>query len=182
MKIISSNKGEFFTLLPDEADLAKLHNFDQSILPAMPKQKGPVGSLPGIYIYSMIPSIEEELCEYLINKIKKNNTCCVFDCFNATYNASYHCDLFDSCGKYYEQEVYYIVGSKNISKKTILECLYSSKTFWHSLCILTEDFFQDITNKIFSLEKMQEICLKSYLVIVGAYDGEGYIFWEKLKS
>ncbi len=179
LNFICSHKGKFFSLLPKDADLAKLHHFDQSILPEMPKQRGPVGTLPGIYTYSMISSIEEELCDYLVNKIKKNSLHCIFDHFNATYNDSYRCEFFDSYGRYYEKEIYYFVSNKNVSKKNILECLHSSKTFWHSLCILTKATFQDTIDKTLSKEQVQEICLKACLVIVGAYDGEGYIFWEK---
>ena len=34
-------------------------------------------------------------------------------------------------------------------------------------------------NKTLSLEKIKEICLKTELAMVGAYDGEGFVFWEK---
>lgn len=179
MRFICSQSGVFFTLLPDDADLAKLHQFQQGILPEMPKQRGSVGNLPGIYTYSKIPSIEEELCDYLVNKIKKNRLSCIFDHFNATYNNVDDCKLFESHGRYYEKEVYYLVTPKNVSEQTIIECLYASKTFWHSLCILTESNFHDPIDRALNKEKIQEICLKSRLAIIGAYDGEGYIFWEK---
>jgi len=179
IKFICCQNGRFFTLLPDNADLAKLHQFTQGILPEMPMQRGPVGNLPGIYTYSKISSLEEELCNYLINKIKKHNFSCIFDHYNATYNNGNGCELFESYGRHYEREVYYFIDRKNVSEQSVIECLYASKTFWHSLCILTEADFHDPIDRALSTKMIQEICLKSRLAIVGAYDGEGYIFWEK---
>ena len=53
-----------------------------------------------------------------------------------------------------------------------------STSFWHSLCVFTTADFTGVTQTL-SLEKIKEICLKTELVMVAAYDGEGYVFWEK---
>ena len=104
---IIDHEGIFFTLLPNNANLEKLHQFSQSIFPEMPREKGPIGSLPGVYTYSKISSLEEEFSEYLILELTKNNLLCVIDNFNASYNQEYSCELFDKFGKYNDKEIYY---------------------------------------------------------------------------
>ena len=54
----------------------------------------------------------------------------------------------------------------------------NSNAFWHSLC-LTEADFMNVTDTL-KIEKIKEVCLKTKLVMIGAYDGEGYVFWESV--
>ena len=75
-------------------------------------------------------------------------------------------------------EIYFLLGKNKISEKIILECLRASNSFWHSLCVFTTADFTDVIKDL-TLEKIKEICLSTELVMVGAYDGEGYVFWEK---
>ena len=37
----------------------------------------------------------------------------------------------------------------------------------------------EIKNQKLTIKKIKEICLNTKIIIVGAYDGEGYIFWER---
>jgi len=173
---ISNHPGMFFTLLPDDANLSRLHEFSISILPELPQQRGPIGSLPGIYDYSRIPSLEEECCEYLEREVKKNKSLCIIDSFNQEYKESFQSEPFDIYGKHYKKEIYYAFDINQFNKKDVTKCLHISKTFWHSLCILTE---ARLSKRLLQETDIQRICLKSHLVMIGAYDGDGYIFWEK---
>jgi hypothetical protein len=177
IQMINRQKGLFFTLLPKEADLENLHQFSRGILPEMPMQIGPVGSLPGVYAHSEIFSLDKEIGEYLA---RDNQSFCVIDDFNSRYNNEYESDLFERFGKHYEEEIYYLLTPENFSQENILPCLYKSRTFWHSLCILTKE--KPDSSDILSKEVMQKICEKSVYVMIGAYDGEGYIFWEKAEE
>ena len=53
-----------------------------------------------------------------------------------------------------------------------------SNAIWHSLCIISENQLNS-AETILTLEKIKAICMNAKIVIIGAYDGEGYIFWEK---
>lgn len=177
LKFIYSQPGEFFTLLPDDADLSRLYLFDSYILKQNPMIE--YGSGEKKARYQITPTIRDELCGFLIDKVKKNRKLiCVFDDFNSTYKDGYDDDLFTSCGIHYNTEVYYVVDSSMISKKALLECLRVSNTFWHSVCIVAEISKEDIDKELTS-NKLHEICCKTQLAIFGAYDGESYIFWEK---
>ena len=179
IKYIEENKGVFFTLLPEEANITKLHEFSQSILPEQPSQRGSIGNLQGEYTYSMVISLEKEVCDYIINEIDKHRFLCVVDSFNETYDPQHSCDLFDGFGGFFKNEVYYILKPEKISREDLLECLYRSKTFWHSLCILTKDGLRNLPERNIKKEEIEEICNEARCVMIGAYAGDGYIFWEK---
>jgi len=182
IKQITTQKGEFFALLPEEADLKKLHEFSDSILPEMPQQGGSIGSVRGAYTYSTISSLEKELCDYIINEVKNHQFFCVVDNFNEHYSAQYYCELFAKFGRHCDKEIYYLLPPNKISQGILLECLYRSKTFWHALCILTEHQLKVSSEKKICREEMEEICKEARYVVIGAYDGDGYIFWEKTES
>lgn len=92
-------------------------------------------------------------------------------------------ELFHSKGLAYQKEVYYLITKKEISFDTILQCLqYSSASFWHSLCVLTTANLYNLMKNELNLKVIQEICQRAELLVFGAYDGEGYIFWERQDS
>ena len=75
-------------------------------------------------------------------------------------------------------DVYFLLWKRTKFLKLILESLRASNAFWHSLGVFTTADFTDVTKDL-TLEKIKEICLSTELVMIGAYDGEGYVFWEK---
>jgi hypothetical protein len=179
LKIINFKNGCFFTLLPDDANFQCMYNFKNGgVLVQNPEEKYLISGR--IASYSVIPTIRECLSKLILNKIKSNNNIsCIFDDILRSSNQKLQMDLFRTYGLHYENEVYYQLVKQTISEDLIKKCLRKSNAFWHSLCVLTRANFKDIKNKELSLAKIDEVCLKSELIFVGAYDGEGYIFWEK---
>ena len=82
-------------------------------------------------------------------------------------------------GYHYKNEVYYIPSSAQLTEELILECMRISNVTWHSMCVLSEVNFEDSIEKNISEEKISEISQKTKMIIVGAYDAEGYVFWER---
>jgi hypothetical protein len=62
-----------------------------------------------------------------------------------------------------------------------VKCLRASNVLWHSLCVFTTANLIEVS-KMLNLEKIKEICKRTELFMVCAYDGEGYVFWEKHQS
>ena len=60
----------------------------------------------------------------------------------------------------------------------VIECLKHSKSFWHSLSVLTTANLSSIEKRL-DFDKIEDRCRQTVLIMVGAYDGEGYVFWEK---
>lgn len=179
LSLLDFGKGHFFTLLPNDANIERLYEFEDGIiLPQNPEQQYFI--LGEIATYSITPTIAEELSELILKEVGfKDELCCVFDDVLRSRTDKHQPDLFYTHGLFYDNEVYYLLERDKISSELIMQCLRASDAFWHSLCVLTKTSFKNKINKKLSLEKINDICLNTDLIIIGAYDGEGYIFWEK---
>ncbi|MCB1106854.1 MAG: hypothetical protein KDK76_02015 [Chlamydiia bacterium] len=180
LELINFQNGSFFNLLPTDADLTNQYEFEQGgILPQNPEEEYFIDGKKSTYV--RIPTIKNELSAFIFKEISKHSFSCIFDDVNTTYKETTetHCPLFKSNGLYLEREVYYIIQKSNVCVKNIKNCLEESNAIWHSLCVLTRTNFDDIINKKLTHEKLNELCQNAHIIILGAYDGEGYVFWEK---
>jgi len=172
LKAISFEDGDFFTLLPPDANRERLYEFKAGVI--LPNQQWIVAENSSSY--SVIPTIRDELSELLLKAINsKRDLCYVIDDVNSSLKDE-NIDSLDVHGLFYREEIYYMLNTPNISKELLLDYLNTSNAFWHSLCVLTKTHF---SSKELDIEKIHTICSNIQLIMVGAYDGEGYIFWEK---
>lgn len=179
LKLLDFKKGGFFTLLPNNANIQRIYEFEAGvILPQNPIEEYFISGKRATY--SITPTINDELSDLILKYIQsKDKLCCVFDDTLRSPTAKHHMDLFHECGLFCGNEVYYLLEKSTISKELIIRCLRASNSFWHSLCVFTKTDFTDVVDKKLSLEKIKDICLNTDLIMLGAYDAEGYIFWEK---
>lgn len=178
LDLLNFKNGNFFTLLPFGANTTRISNFEEGlILPQNPEKKYLVNE--HTTTYSVIPTIKNEISTFILSKIQsKKNLSCIFDDILRSPEDKNYNGLFDKFGVTCEEEVYYFLSKNIISKDLIVECLRASNAFWHSLGVLTD---VNLDNKIFrriSIKELQEIGSKAKMLIIGAYDGEGYVFWE----
>jgi hypothetical protein len=156
------DSGFFFTLLPEDVKDELVHNFD----------------LGGIA--EGMRDLEES---QIYEKMKANQRLtCVFDDFENEYPKGSTGNLFVKCGFYCKNEIYYTLNNKTTSREILSDCFLASNTIWHSLCLLTETDLTDFLHKEITDDKIKEICTKAQLIMICAYDGEGYVFWEKDSS
>ena len=73
----------------------------------------------------------------------------------------------------------YFINLINADFNLILKAIRNANAFWHCLCVLTEVPLNSVKNNELTSIKIEEICQKIKVIIIGAYDGEGYLFWEK---
>lgn len=159
IKHLDLSSRRFFTLLPKNTDPGKVEDF----------WKGGIAC-----------QVRDRIPELIIKKLQSNKELkCIFDDVSAKYEDDYREELFDSCGLVFSDQIYYLVQQKNISVSLINRCLIASNGIWHSLCILFEHKFSNKKTMITSNEIIK-IIKNTKLVLLGAYDGEGYVFWEKL--
>jgi hypothetical protein len=181
LKFLNFKTGQFFTLLPEDSNFEMLYQFKTGlILPQFPMEKQVVNG--ETIAFSRIPNVEKELSELLFKEIKfhpKFNL--IFDIVNGTASSEVAEYYYELHPLFFNEEVYFLLNNKNISLENIATCLDESLSFWHSLCVITSADLNDLERNL-TEEKIQEVCLNVELVIVGAYDGEGYIFWEKNSS
>jgi hypothetical protein len=159
LQYVDFNKGYFFTFLKKEVPLEQLYQFSW----------GGVGG-----------SIRKQISDIVLEKMEKDcSLICIFDDVGATYKEPYNDSLFTRVGLYFNEEVYYLITNKNKAKDILDICFYASGGGWHSLCLLSKysgDLHkrQNLTESdICSLAKM------SSYIILEAYDGESFVFWEK---
>lgn len=158
---IDFRKGKFFTLLPDDANLESVYQF----------QWGGVCS-------SNIEEYAKFILEYI--KLNKCEFSCIFDSFNDDWNEVNTDAWCVTYGYHYENEVFYVLRKAELTEKLILECMRISNVNWHSMCVISEANFNDLNGKNISEEKINEISEKTKLIMIGAYDAEGYVFWERI--
>lgn len=156
----TQENGKFYTLLLQENILPKnLYAF----------KKGGVGG-----------STKSQVANLILKKISENlSLFCLFDDINSDSEEPCNDPIFSNIDYYYGKEVYYCLNKGFLTKELIEKCLYVSSSIWHSLCIISKASFPKQPNKTLSLENLQTIVKNAELVLIGAYDDESYIFWEK---
>lgn len=177
LQLLDFKKGHFFTLLPNDANFEEIYHFKYGgILPQYPEEKYFINGHWSSY--SWIPDIYLELSQLILKEITyKDRLSCFMDDVLASPKDEYYTLYSDNFSLFYDEEVYYLINKENISLELLRKCLRFTTSFWHSLCVFTRGDFNGLTT--LGLEKIKEICLKTDLVMIGAYDGEGYVFWEK---
>jgi len=178
IKLINFKEGQFFTLLPVDANLERLYSFETGIvLTQNPIKEYVVNGQKATY--SVIPTIRDELADLIVNEInQKDHLCCIIDDVIREVSDKKHIALYDTNGLIYQNEIYYLFTKYNLDRNLIIEGLNYSNAFWHSLGVLTETPLANIAKFSLTSDKLQEIVNKIKLIMVGTYDGEGYIFWE----
>jgi len=162
IKLVNFKAGRFFTLLPDTADLKKINEFRY-------------GGMAG--------GVRDQISSIVLNKLHLDNKLsCIFDDATATFKPEYKDPFFLSYGLVYKTEIYYLVVQKMASNELINQCFCVSNAIWHSLCVLSEIDLSNKKEKNLSSKEIEDVCQLAQLIIVGAYDGEGYVFWEKSSS
>ena len=64
----------------------------------------------------------------------------------------------------------------------INECLQASDAGWHCLGILTCTNFHELIDRKLTIKMINDICINAKVIMTTSYDGEGYIFWEKISQ
>ncbi len=152
--------GRFFTILPDGVNIGNIHKFDQG----------------GIFNNS-----QEEIILFMLKILLSNSDFSfVFDDVLEEYKDLVEYKLFVSNGFCYKTEAYYVIQAKNNPDRDLIsECLEAADAEWHCLGVLTSASFDKLKNKELTIAMIRDICVDAKIIMTTAYDGEGYIFWEK---
>jgi hypothetical protein len=180
LNLVDFKSGIFFTLLTSGSDLERLYEFKSGVI--LPQNPIIVTETDGKKSRSQeIPTIKEELSDFLYHKISSNpKLSCIFDEVTLSPDDSSLEEFYEKKSVYlYKNEIIYVIREPNKNHEFISDCIWNSFSFWHSVGALTEaDCFKTDSN-ILSLEDIQTICNTATMILVGAYDGEGYVLWER---
>ena len=173
VKAINFQDGSFFTLLPDNANLEYLYNFPFG---GILKGSVRVYNTPFSNAWS-VPNIDKELSEFIFNFLKKNEkNVAVFEEVIWESTSPHVGGIVNVNVAILQDQVYYI-ATPDSPQTSILEDIQVTGVVWHFLAVLTQG---NIPSKL-TEQDFDTICENLSYVIAGAYDGEGYIIWEKGK-
>jgi hypothetical protein len=171
VKTINFQDGSFFTLLPENANLEYLYNFPFG---GILKGSVRVFNTPFSNAWS-VPNIDKELSEFISIFLKASiDRISVFEDVIRKPKDPHVGGIHGIDVKLYGDEIYYFAKS-NASENSILEAIQVTGVVWHFLAVLTQG---NIPSKL-SEQDFDTICENLSYVIAGAYDGEGYIIWER---
>ena len=159
LHLINFSDGHFFTYLPKDVELSDIYQFERG------------GISSNTYL---------EVAKILLDKVNENSkiSCIIDDVIRKPSDKNI--TSFGACSLFLNDEVYHLITKKMAAVEVIFKCLHETDAIWHSLAVLTEAHLNELSSSDLSVEKIQEICLMTRVLVVGAYDGEGYIFWEKV--
>ena len=85
----------------------------------------------------------------------------------------------------FQDEVYFYIESVGVNKERIEYALTEAEQPNYFICALsskpTEDFL-NINNSSISIDKIEKFARRTEKIILGAYDGEGYLVWHKQRK
>jgi hypothetical protein len=178
---IDFHQGDFFTILPKNANVERLYELSYggiiSPIPYGDKTYRIEGVSEEFHPQQVI-AMNDKCCQFISDYTKKKHCNFVIIENYMLEPDSPHVDIKNVRMAPYKNDVYYILTKEN-SLKEINKTIRRSSQVWHSLFVLTQienGVFTNLNNKTLS-----DICDNAKFVITGAYDGEGYIFWEKMK-
>jgi hypothetical protein len=159
LKLIDFNNGNFFSYFSPQIDKDKIYQF----------------------LYSIQSSVinSKEIVPFIINYMQTAQLSCLFE-DTVRSPKDFHLEEFNECGLLYDNEIYYFINQNNLDSDLVLKCLNASSAIWHSLCVLTKVDFNREKSSTLTLDMIAAACLNTKVAIIGTYDDEGYIFWEKI--
>ena len=182
------NKGRVTTFLPSNADLSKVNNFSSGgILSAPPPEMHRHYMTPHGIRMVPVPNTSTQLAAIIQEFLKQGDVrVCLFesavakttDGFLSTPNAK------DLRVLSFQGNVYYLLKHQDNSEK-IEKTLRYAKSFraLGVLVHLSKDKFlpfdEDSAPKELTLDELKVLAEETEKMIIGAYDGEGYLIWSR---
>lgn len=171
-------KGDFFTILPDTAVLDQLYEFSSGgIIPPIPTNEVyHIESYPNGFRPNQVITTVHELTSFVFSYLAHStNKIAVVEDYMAGPDSS-HLDVDNVQKLLFDKEVYYLMNSKT-KMENIYKVITTTQEIWHFLTVLSVNV-EDLSKNLIDGD-FDKICNNANFIIISAYDGEGYIFWER---
>jgi hypothetical protein len=180
LKYHDFTQGSFYTLLTKDANIAKLYQFNiGGILPHNHTHEIYIESLGKSFQGEIVNNLDIELSQFIYSTLRTNKNLAFLMEELILSLMDKHIDLYNVIGKHFENELFYLISQNNLTKSLVTQSIKECSYAWHFVSVLFEQKKMNFTKKEIKHEDFLQICSKVSFVIVGAYDGEGYVFWEK---
>jgi len=177
---VELSKGCVSTFFPNEISPTNLYNFRSGgKLPESKKETW-------IKVNNGIMKPISNTNAFLVNMIreylqKAKDNICIFENIIASKSDPWLESKKDNLF-FYKDEVYHVVSSKNLSTKYIDQAIHYANSIYHFLGVMSslpiENQEATENNELSDIE--WDIIVRNLKkIIVGAYDGEGYLIWKR---
>ncbi len=179
LKELNFENGQFFTLLPEDADLNRIYDFFCGLILPQNEICEVINELTGEKsYYTRVPTLDNEIANFIFEALTHNEiSVCIFEDVQQELTSP-HLEFFHEFGFSCLNKIYYFMNKENASRDEIINALGESNAIWHQLCILTQVNYYNTPGQEVTLEIINHFAKNIQLMILGAYDGEGYFFWE----
>ncbi len=124
-----------------------------------------------------VPTLTDFLVEYIFRTINESdNSFCVFDDLMVSPGEQ-ELNRFNETYFEVEGEIYHIVSKTNLNKELLRRIVFAVNLNWHFLCVIssTKDYMA-LHEKKWIKNDFDKLFTNITDLIVGAYDGEGFLF------
>lgn len=174
LKSLDFKEGHFFALLHSSADRTKIHEFRVGGILA-------VNPLEAVHIQGKVyPGRKKshsvhQLALYL-NSLLQPGQCCFFEDMIHYRSDSILSELKNHI-LYFHEEVYLFIKENEFTQEIAEKIIHYSDAQWYYMNIISE--VSPGVNLNMTSEQLENIALKANLLVIGAYDMEGFVIWKK---
>ena len=177
---IDFRSGNFYSLTSKDAHVDKINDFSSGDLLPQHQMKSTKVQKKTYDIREKANS-EKELTQYLNLKLTNNKKLtCIFEDVVRT-KSDFTTSLSAENAIFFNSEAYYILNANSIDLDKIRKLINQSDAQWYYLNIITScevnDFQNDLNQRI-----INDIVENTQIIVIGAYDMEGYVIWERNPS
>ncbi len=170
--------GKIWTYAPVNVHEGSLYNFSEGgLLGRLLLKRKSMTSVSGEkYVLEEIPDCSEELTSYLFDLFQTGTIdSCLFEDVMARANDLDIQERFSDSARFVGNEVYHVLEKSNVSECGINKIICAVNLSWHFLCVGSNEAMDF---KSLQGENLKWYATKVKLLVVGAYDGESFVFWE----
>lgn len=171
---INFREGEFFAVLNASADRTKIHEFRSGgILPENPLEG--VSIQGKVYLGRKKSHSVNQLALYLDSMLCPGQCCFFEDAVH--YRSDPIVPEIKNHILYFNKEVYLYIKEDEFSQEIAKNIIHYADAQWYYMNVISEP--ESEFESVMTFEQLQNIALKTTLIVVGAYDMEGFVVWKK---
>ncbi len=179
MKYFDFSQGNFYGVLPTNANLQRLYVMNSgNIIPQECPKIPTEDDFGNQYIHQLVTSTNKRLKEFITDFLQVNHlNLAVFEnILGRTKDPNLEIDQLRLV--IINDHIYYLANYLT-PLPSLSDALWSAKEVWHTLIVLTKELDSQSLPDTLSQKDLKLICDSTQYIIIGAYDGESYIIWEK---
>jgi hypothetical protein len=171
------NKGSFFALLHPSADRARIYEFRAGgILAVNPLED--VFFQEKVYLGRKKTDSVHQLALYLKSMLHPGQ-CCFFEDM-VHHRSDPIVSEMEKHIFYFHKEVYLYIKEAEFSLETAEKIIHYADAQWYYMNIISE--FDHRFEPNMTVKQLQNIALKTTLIVIGAYDMEGFVVWVRFSD